>query len=136
MGIFSNFLESSSIGGFSHISTSSSQVGKLFWTVVVLTSIAVTCFFTGEAMVNWSKYPIATTTESFPILGVQFPKITVCPPKVAFSFNFLIQLESNLHNFDNCQAQFQFSPVPVKLRLALSLIITHPPNPTHPPGKA
>ena len=87
MGAFSDFLGSVSIGGFSHIATSNSQSGRIFWIVVVVTSLAVTGFFTGEAIVNWSRYPIATTTETFPIVGVQFPKITVCPPKVVFSFN-------------------------------------------------
>ena len=75
------FLESSSIGGLSYISTSKSKAEKLFWLVVVLTSISVTSYLTTEAIVNWSKHPVATTTESFPISEVQFPKITVCPPK-------------------------------------------------------
>ena len=80
------FLESSSIGGLSYISTSKSRAEKLFWVVVVITSISVTGYLTAEAIVNWSKYPVATTIESFPISEVPFPKITVCPPKVAFSF--------------------------------------------------
>ena len=86
MKTFRKLLEKSSIGGLSYISTSETKVEKLFWLLVVLTSISVTTFLTTQAIVNWSKYPVATTIESFPISEVPFPKITVCPPKVAFSF--------------------------------------------------
>ena len=86
MEAVTKFLESSSIGGLSYISTSKSRAEKLFWFVVVITSISVTSYLTTEAILNWSNYPVATTTESFPISEVHFPKITVCPPKVAFSF--------------------------------------------------
>ena len=80
------FLESSSICGFSHISASKTIAEKLFWVGVVAASFAVTAYLTTGAFVDWAKYPIATTTETFPISGVQFPKIVVCPPRVPFSF--------------------------------------------------
>ena len=77
-----NFLESSSICGLSHISTSNSKAEKVFWVVVVLASVTMTGYLTTEAFVDWSLYPISTTTETFPITEVQFPNIVVCPPKV------------------------------------------------------
>ena len=80
------FLKSSSIGGLSYISTSNTKAEKISWLAVVLTSISVTTYLTTVAVINWSNYPVATTIESFPITEVIFPKITVCPPKVAFSF--------------------------------------------------
>ena len=86
MGTVSNFLESSSISGLAQISTSRTKLGKLFWVGFVLGSLAVTAYFTAEAFSNWTKYPIATSIETFPISGVQFPKIVVCPPEVSFSF--------------------------------------------------
>ena len=81
-----NFLESSSIGGFSHISTSKTKPESLFWVVVVVTSIAVTIQLTREAYLEWEKFPISTTIETFPISDARFPNIVVCPPKVRFSF--------------------------------------------------
>ena len=83
-----NFLESSSIGGFSHISTSKTKPEKLFWVVVVVTSVGVTIHLTREAFLEWEQFPISTTTETFPISDAKFPNIVVCPPKVRFSFLF------------------------------------------------
>ena len=101
MEAVTKFLESSSIGGLSYISTSKSKAEKLFWFVVVITSISVTSYLTTEAILNWSNYPVATTTESFPISEVHFPKITVCPPKVAFSFIFgNEQIKIDFHDWD------------------------------------
>ena len=83
-----NFLESSSIGGFSHISTSKTKPEKLFWVVVVVASVAVSIHLTREALIEWEEFPISTTTETFPIYNATFPNIVVCPPKVRFSFIF------------------------------------------------
>ena len=81
-----NFLESSSICGLSHISTSNSKAEKVFWVVVVLASVTMTGYLTTEAFVEWSLYPISTTTETFPITEVTFPRIVVCPPQVGCRF--------------------------------------------------
>ena len=82
------FLESSSICGFSHISASKTVAERMFWVAVVAASFAGTAYLTAGALLEWSKYPIATTTETFPISEAQFPKIVVCPPRVSFSFTF------------------------------------------------
>ena len=68
------------------MATSKTKAEKLFWLAVTITSIFVTTYLIHEAVLDWSKNPVATTIESFPISEVPFPKITVCPPKVAFSF--------------------------------------------------
>ena len=80
------FLESSSICGFSHISASKTIAERVFWVAVVAASFAGTAYLTAGALLEWSKYPIATTTETFPISEAQFPNIVVCPPRVSFSF--------------------------------------------------
>ena len=82
------FLESSSIGGLSFIITSNTKAEKMFWLAVVIFSISATTYLTAEAIDDWSKYPVATTIESFPISEVPFPNITVCPPKAGFSFTY------------------------------------------------
>ena len=78
------FLESSYICGFSHISASKTIAERMFW--VAAASFAGTAYLTAGALLEWSKYPIATTTETFPISEAQFPNIVVCPPWVSFSF--------------------------------------------------
>ena len=86
MKIFLEFLESSSIGGLPQIERSKTWVEKIYWIAVVTASWVLAGYFCAEAFADWKKYPIKTTTEIFPIYGVQFPKIVVCPPKVEFGF--------------------------------------------------
>ena len=53
--------------------------------------IGVITYLTMDAVEDWKNNPISTLTEPQPIYSVKFPKITVCPPKVSFSFTFLFQ---------------------------------------------
>ena len=100
-----NFMESSSIGGVPQISASKTKCEKLFWVVVVVVTLAMTGYLTAEAFVEWAKYPIATTTETFPISGVQFPKIVVCPPKVQISFIFMWALSHKYLTFSSTKGR-------------------------------
>ena len=86
MGIITRFLENSSFSGLPNIINSKSTIERGYWVAVSFLMISGAVYLTGETFVEWSKYPIATTTETFPISEVQFPKIVVCPPKVVFSF--------------------------------------------------
>ena len=81
------YLENSSICGFSHISASKTKIERVFWLIMSLGSAAGAGYFIWEAFDDWRLYPISTITETFPINQAQFPKIVVCPPKVAFTFN-------------------------------------------------
>ena len=89
-------MESTSIGGLAQIKTSKTWLGKIYWTVVVASTLVMTIFLVSEAFIGWANNPIATTTETFPIYDVQFPNIVVCPPKVAFGFTSIIQLGPSL----------------------------------------
>ena len=83
-----NFMESSSICGLAQIRASKTWAERLFWIAVVVTSCVLLGYLTGQALIDWRNNPISTTTTTFPIYDVQFPKIVVCPPKVAFGFIF------------------------------------------------
>ena len=86
METVNRFLENCSLCGLSHISTSKKKYEKVFWVVVSVLMIAGAGYLIDDAVDQWDKYPISTTTKTIPIHDVQFPKIVVCPPKVAFSF--------------------------------------------------
>ena len=79
------FLESSTIHGLAHISSSRNSLIKLFWIVIVISGFFTAGMFINNAFLDWEKAPIETSITTFPISEVQFPKIVVCPPKVGFS---------------------------------------------------
>ena len=78
-----NFLESSSICGLAHISTSKYTLERVYWVVISIFMVVVTGYLTAVAFNEWDAKPILTIIETFPIDQVQFPKIVVCPPKVS-----------------------------------------------------
>ena len=87
MGIIAKFLENSSICGWAHIANSKTKIEKLYWIVVSVSMVAGALYLIADAFDDWAKNPISTITEPETIYNnVRFPKITVCPPKVSFSF--------------------------------------------------
>ena len=80
------YLENSSICGLSHIISSKTKIERVFWVLVACIAVAAAGYLIWEAFDDWAEYPISTITETFPINQAQFPKIVVCPPKVAFTF--------------------------------------------------
>ena len=49
-----------------------------------------------QSFQTWNKSPILTNIETLPITDLQFPKITVCPPKDTFTnLNYDIEMLGN-----------------------------------------
>ena len=74
------FLESSSISGLNHISTTK-KCARVFWVLVVITAFFLSGVLIFESFDSWSNSPVRTTIETLDIREIQFPKVTVCPPK-------------------------------------------------------
>ena len=74
------FLESSSISGLNHISTSK-KCARAFWILVVITAFILSGFLIFESFDSWSNSPVRTTIETLDMREIKFPKVTVCPPK-------------------------------------------------------
>ena len=79
-----DFLESSTIHGLSHISTTRRLI-RLFWMFVVLTGFTVAAVMIQQSFSSWADSPISTTLETRPITEIDFPNVTVCPPRNSFT---------------------------------------------------
>ena len=80
-----NFLESSSIHGLTYISTSVSNVVKLFWIAVVTFGFFGASLLIYQAFQDWDEVPVTTAMDTEPIAKMKFPKVTVCPPKNTYT---------------------------------------------------
>ena len=90
------FLESSSISGLNHISTTK-KCARAFWIVVVLVAIIMSGLLIFESFESWSKSPVRTTIETLEMRDIKFPKLTVCPPRNTFTdLNYEFMLGRNL----------------------------------------
>ena len=90
------FLETSTIHGLYHISTTRKYV-KLFWIWVVLGGFSGAFVLIYQSFKGWEDSPYTTTIKTLPITDITFPKVTVCPPKNTFTnLNFDLMLADNL----------------------------------------
>ena len=93
---FNIFLESSSIHGLNHISTSK-RYHKLFWITVVIFGFTGAGIIIYEAFQSWEDSPVKTTIETRPITDLTFPKVTVCPPRDTYTdLNFDLKILRNM----------------------------------------
>ena len=96
MHIVKEFLESSTIHGLIYISSAgvSSQLmfllsivssqtksAKIVWLLVVCLGFIGAGILIGKSYIEWQENPIATSITTRPIDDLEFPKVTVCPPK-------------------------------------------------------
>ena len=90
------FLNSSSIHGLGHIS-SSKRFSRLFWIIVVITGFSIAGYLINQSFQSWSQQPIVTTIETLPADEMKLPKVTVCPPKNSFTdLNYDLMLAKNV----------------------------------------
>ena len=75
------FLESSTIHGLAHISTAKSKAARAAWVVIVVSSFAFAISMITNAYLEWNESPVSTTITTHPITELEFPAVTVCPPR-------------------------------------------------------
>ena len=78
------FLESSTIHGLSYIAANRRLV-RLFWIWVVITGFTGAAVMIQQSFSSWADSPISTTIETRPITEIDFPNVTVCPPRNSFT---------------------------------------------------
>ena len=81
MDFLKEFLENSTIHGLVYISSAPSKTSKLFWFLVVVAGFSASIYLINDSYEDWQASPIATSTSVQPIADLDFPTITVCPPK-------------------------------------------------------
>ena len=81
MNLVCEFLETSTIHGLNYISTAKSVAAKATWVTIVCVSFGIAIFMINNAYTEWQESPIATTITTRPISDLDFPSVTVCPPR-------------------------------------------------------
>ena len=75
------FLENSTIHGLVFISTSKSRAARAAWVVIVVACFAFAIREITIALHEWQESPVSTTITTHPITELEFPSVTVCPPR-------------------------------------------------------
>ena len=84
MDVVKEFLESSTIHGLSYIADNR-QLVRLLWICVVIAGFTGSFILIFQSFSSWADSPITTTIETLPISELEFPNVTVCPPRNSFT---------------------------------------------------
>ena len=75
------FLENSTIHGLAHISTTKSRTARVAWVAIVVACFAIAVTVITGSYNEWQESPVSTTITTHPITKLEFPEVTVCPPR-------------------------------------------------------
>ena len=102
---FREFLESSTIHGLVHISTAKSRTGRAAWVAIVVACFATAIYMITGSYKEWQESPVSTTITTHPISELEFPTVTVCPPRGSnTALNHLLEKVKNV-NFTEKEKQ-------------------------------
>ena len=76
-----SFLESSTIHGLVYISTAKGKAARCAWAAVVLVCFSIAIGMITSSYKEWQESPVSTTITTLPITELEFPTVTVCPPR-------------------------------------------------------
>ena len=79
--VMEEYLSNSSIHGLVHIHNAKSGVSKAAWVVIVTAGFVTAAILISNAYGAWVESPVSTVVTIRPISDLQFPEVTVCPPK-------------------------------------------------------
>ena len=79
--VIRDFLEGSTIHGLVHISTAKSKTAKAIWVAIVVACFAIAVYMINSSYEEWQESPVSTTITTHPITELEFPTVTVCPPR-------------------------------------------------------
>ena len=74
MNVFKDFLESSTIHGLSYISSSRSNLIKVFWATVVIVGFITASIQIRSSFMEWDTNPTVTTIATYPLANSTFPR--------------------------------------------------------------
>ena len=79
--VIDGFLESSTIHGLVHISKAKSKAARAAWVAIVVACFAFAIHMITSSYTEWHESPVSTTITTHPITELEFPTVTVCPPR-------------------------------------------------------
>ena len=75
------FLANSTIHGLAYINSAKSKAAKAAWIVIVAISFGFAAYLIANSYAEWTESPVSTVVTTRPISDLEFPEVTVCPPK-------------------------------------------------------
>ena len=85
----------------SHIAGAKSRGVRIAWLAVVVACFAIAISMITSSYKEWQESPVSTTITTHPITDLQFPEVTVCPPRGSNTvINLLLEKVNNVNFTD------------------------------------
>ena len=81
MDIFKEFLESSTVHGLVYLSTSKTLIQRGLWGLIIAIAFSIALKLISNSYIEWNNNPVSTSVSTHPIQDLDFPNVTICPPK-------------------------------------------------------
>ena len=81
MYMMHEFLSNSTIHGLVYIHSAKSRAVKVAWVLIVALGFGFAAFLIGNSYSEWIESPVSTVVTTKPISELEFPEVTVCPPR-------------------------------------------------------
>ena len=75
------FLSGSTIHGLVYIHSAKSRAVKAAWILIVALGFGFAAYLIGNSYSEWIEAPVSTVVTTKPISDLEFPEVTVCPPR-------------------------------------------------------
>ncbi|KAJ8970153.1 hypothetical protein NQ317_019426 [Molorchus minor] len=84
---FKEYCENTTIHGFRYLAEKRSIVEKIFWIILILSSIGVCSYLINRIYEKYRTSPVIVSfaTKESPIFTIPFPAVTICPVTKASS---------------------------------------------------
>ena len=85
-----------------HIAGAESRVGRISWLAVTVACFSIAISMITSSYKGWQKSPVSTTITTHPITELDFPTVTVCPPRRSnTAVNHVLNMVKNVNFADD-----------------------------------
>ena len=81
MYMMHEFLSNSTSHGLVYIHSAKSRAVKVAWILIVALGFGFAAYLIGNSYSEWIESPVSTVVTTKPISELEFPEVTVCPPR-------------------------------------------------------
>ena len=83
-------------------SSEKSKLAKAIWLAIVVACFAIAIYMINDSYMEWQESPVSTTITTHPITVLEFPSVTVCPPRGSnTALNHLFERVKNVNFTQN-----------------------------------
>ena len=109
MYMMHEFLSNSTSHGLVYIHSAKSRAVKVAWILIVALGFGFAAFLIGNSYSEWVDSPVSTVVTTKPISDLEFPEVTICPPRGSNTIlNLILKRVKEVEGWESLWARGMF----------------------------